>query len=146
MVRSAIVEGREYFNVYVYSLITWWVIYRIYLTQIDFTTNALDSSNQPFLQFILDRQGLAEWHLLLRLCNHLGVLRTGEEIDQIHDSFFMYISRLQDIGGREILLLGSEGCISSGLDGKMASFVLIEQSAEDGRGIKVWPGGTLVWV
>jgi hypothetical protein len=51
----------------------------------------------------------------------------------------MYIARLQDIRRGEVLLFRGEGDITRRGDAEIAAFVLIEESAEDGGRVEIWP-------
>lgn len=55
----------------------------------------------------------------------------------------MYIPGLQNIRRREILLFGGKGCLFWRGNAEPATFVLVEESAEDRGRVKVGPG---VWV
>jgi hypothetical protein len=68
------------------------------------------------------------------------VVGDGEEVKQIDNSCFVDPSSLQDIGIGQISLLAN-GCPLAMFcrDTEMAAFVLVEQPAEDRRGVKYRP-------
>jgi hypothetical protein len=65
------------------------------------------------------------------LDDNLALPWTREEIHKINHAVLVYVSRLQDVGGREILLLRGAGEVRRGRDGKVSSLVLIEQSTKE---------------
>lgn len=67
-----------------------------------------------------------------------------KEVDQVNNAIFMYVSSLQDVGGRKVLLFSSVGDIFWRGDAEITTFVLVKESAEDGRRVEVWPGKLLV--
>ena len=51
----------------------------------------------------------------------------------------MDVSSLKDVRGRQVLLLCGKGGIFVRRDAEPSTFILIKESAENRRGIKVWP-------
>jgi hypothetical protein len=57
-------------------------------------------------------------------------LRAREEVYQVNNTFFVDVAGLQDIRGREVLLLGGVRFLSWRTYAEVTAFVLIEQTAE----------------
>lgn len=51
----------------------------------------------------------------------------------------MNVSRLQDIGRREVLLFGRVRLVLGRGNAEVTSLVFVQKSAEDGRGVEVGP-------
>jgi hypothetical protein len=103
------------------------------------TTDAIHSPNQPLLQLLLDNGGLAESSLSWAPGQDAGVFRPREEVDNIHDAFFMDVPGLQNIGRRQILLFGGAVQSPFRLYAEIASLILVEKPTEYGRRVKVRP-------
>jgi hypothetical protein len=54
---------------------------------------------------------LTVWHLFGGFRDNMAVLWARKEVDQVNNAIFMYVSSLQDVGGRKVLLLSSVGDI-----------------------------------
>ena len=112
-------------------------------TQVHLAPDAFHSADQPLLQFILDSNSLAEGALFCGLRgfrNDVGDLRAGKEVHQVHNPFFVDVTGLEDIRGRQILLLRGVGFFCRRADAEVATLVLVEQTAEYGGRIKIRPG------
>lgn len=95
-------------------------------TQIKLSSNTFHSSDEPLLQFILYSDGLAEGHLLGSLHNHIAILRSREEIYQVNDTVFVYVSGVQDIRRRKVLLFRRTFQACRRTDAEMAALVFVE--------------------
>lgn len=113
------------------------------LTQLQPAANALDTADQPPLELLLDAGHLAVHALLEPLGDDLGVLGAGEEVDEVHNAILVDVARLEDVGRREILLLGGAAEACGRVDAEMAPFVLVQETAEDGGRVELGPGGGL---
>jgi hypothetical protein len=69
----------------------------------------------------------------------MTVLWSWKEVYQINDAFFTNVSGLQNIGRREVLLLGCVGLILWRGNAEVASLIFVQESAEDGRRVEVGP-------
>ncbi len=109
-------------------------------TYVHLPTNTFDSPDKPFFELILHRYSLSIWHLLgWGLCNYVRVLGAGEEVDQVDDPFIVYISRLQNVCGREVLLLGGKLDVLGRADAKMAALFGVEEAAEERWRVELGP-------
>lgn len=109
------------------------------LTQISLSTNALNSSDQPSLQLVLYRDRLSVRHLLWNFGDDTTILWPWKEVHQINHAFLMDISGLENVGGRKILLFSSIGLVLRRSDAEVAALIFVEESAEDGWRVEVWP-------
>lgn len=107
------------------------------------TPDALDTTDQPLLELLLDTRHLPVGALFGPLEDDLGVLWPGEEIDNIDDSIFVDVACLQDVGRREILLLGGAAEMVSRVDVEVTPLVLVQETAEDGGRVELGPADTL---
>jgi hypothetical protein len=53
-------------------------------------------------------------------------LRTREEVYQVNNAFFVDVPGLQDVRGREVLLLSRESLVCRRTDAEVSTFVLVE--------------------
>ena len=133
MCATSVVKGREDFNIceetrQLYSCNGCWNH-----TQVNLASDAFHSPDQPLLQLILNSDSLTEGALFCGLGsfrNNMCALRAREEIYQVHNPFFVDVSCLQDIRGREVLLLCGVGFLCRRTDAEVATLVLVEQTAE----------------
>lgn len=109
-------------------------------TQRKFTPDAFHPTDKPFLELLLDAGHLTVDALLGALEDDLGVLWSGEEVNQIDHAILMDVARLKDIRRGQILLLGSAGYILLWMDGEIAPFILVHETAEHCRGVEFRPG------
>ena len=110
------------------------------LTQVEASTDTLYPSNQPLLQLVGYHNSLPERQLLVSSVNDMLALGTGKEVDQIHNTIFMNIPSLKDIGGRKVLLFCGTRNMLRGSNAEVSALVLVKHSAKDGGRIKVRPG------
>ena len=98
-------------------------------TQVHLASDAFHSPDQPLLQLVLHSNGFTEGALFCSLgsfCNHVSTLWAGEEVHQVHNPFFVDVSGLQDVRGREVLLLRGIGFLCRRTDTEVATFVFVE--------------------
>lgn len=103
------------------------------------TANAFDSPNKPLLQLLLNRGCLSESVQLVAFCHDLGALGARKEIDQVDDAILVDVAGLQDAGRWQVLLFGGASNVLRRRNAKVAANVLVQETAEDGRGVKVRP-------
>jgi hypothetical protein len=103
------------------------------------STNTLYTSYNPFLQLFLDIYGLAIGVLLVPFGHDLCTLGPGKEVHNVNDTIFVNVPCLQNARRGEILLLRSAGELIGWRNTEIAPLVLIKETAEDGRRVKVRP-------
>lgn len=108
-------------------------------TEVKLSTDAFDSSHEPFLQLFLDCARLSVRVVLVSRRQDARCPGTGKEIDEVYNAILMDIPRLQDCRRRQVLLLcGARGDVRRS-DAEISTLVFVEKTAEDGGRIKVRP-------